>query len=153
MEKTSQSWQATPTGCHAFLPVTVNAVTLIVAWIGIGVLAFLAPCGCGTITTRAKGTGGLYSGTGHDLENVGNAREWCDWSVEGQAGNVPFLLPRGLLWVFDTPLSFAADTLLAPVDALRSPETNPDELHEAWQQGAADTNQPIRWNSKTTDGR
>ena len=82
-------------------------------------------CGCGTVTARGHEPIGPYCGLGYDMERLTNGDEWLDWSLQGQSGNVPFFLPRGLLWVLDTLLSFTADTLLLPVDALRpnSPDT------------------------------
>ncbi len=93
----------------------------------VAALALLAGCGCGTVTTRTKGLGGPYSGVAHDLEKLASADEWCDLSVQGQASNIPFWLPCGLLWVCDLPLSFTADTLLLPVDALRTRAPEPEE--------------------------
>jgi uncharacterized protein YceK len=76
--------------------------------------------GCGTVSTRTKGDAGPYHGFGYDMEKISNAGEWLDCSGQGSAGNVPFLWPRGVLWVLDVPLSLVADTLLLPADALRS---------------------------------
>ncbi len=75
--------------------------------------------GCGTVVTRTKGDAGAYHGFGYDMEKISNASEWMDDWGQGSAGNVPFLWPRGVLWVLDVPLSLVSDTLLLPVDALR----------------------------------
>ncbi len=93
----------------------------------VAALALLAACGCGTVTTRTKGLYHSYSDVAHDLEKLASTDEWSDLSVQGQASNVPFWLPRGLLWVFDLPLSFTADTLLLPSDALRARPPEPEE--------------------------
>lgn len=99
----------------------------------VATLSFLAVCGCGTVSTRTKGFGGPYSGVGYDLERVGSAEEWCEWSVQGSASDIPFFFPRGLLWALDTPLSIVADTILLPADALRSPASKPEESDEGGQ--------------------
>ena len=76
--------------------------------------------GCGTVSTRMTGNAGPYQGFGYDMEKMSNADEWVDFSGQGSAGGVPFVWPPGLLWFVDAPLSLVADTLLVPVDALRS---------------------------------
>ena len=87
--------------------------------LGSRLAAVLALSGCGTLTTHVNGPSGVYSGVGHDMEKLATADEWTDWSVRGSAGSVPFLAPRGLLWILDTPLSLAADTIILPADLLR----------------------------------
>jgi uncharacterized protein YceK len=91
-------------------------------------LAFLGLCGCGTVSTRAKGLGGPYSGLSHDLEKIGSAEEWSDASITGNASGVPFFLPRGLLWGLDAPFSLVGDTLCLPVDWLH-PKYGPPSQH------------------------
>ncbi|HWH70444.1 MAG TPA: YceK/YidQ family lipoprotein [Candidatus Sulfotelmatobacter sp.] len=93
----------------------------------IAALALVALCGCGTVTTRMKGAGGLYSGFSADMEKVGSAEEWLNAPMDGRVGNWPLPCPRGLFWVVDIPFSLTADTLLLPVDALRPAAAKPDE--------------------------
>lgn len=76
-------------------------------------------CGCGTVSARAKGPGGPYSGVGYDFEKLSSGDEWSDFSVMGQAGSIPFLAPRGLLWLLDIPLSLVGDTVMLPVEAFQ----------------------------------
>ncbi len=91
--------------------------------------ALLCASGCGTIGTRTKGTGGTYSGVTSDLQKAASREEWLAMSGQGSAGTVPFVWPRGIVWILDTPLSFAADTVLLPFDALRpkAPEADSQE--------------------------
>ena len=107
--------------------------------------------GCGTVSTRTKGYAGPYHGFGHDMEKVCSADEWLDSSGQGRAGNVFFSWPRGLLWILDAPLSLVADTLLLPVDALRSNRAEESVESETGQpDGAATGNQPIPAGTNTT---
>ncbi len=81
-------------------------------------LAMVFP-GCGTVSTRTNGDTGQYHGFGYDMKKVSTGSEWLEFSGEGSAGKVPFLWPRGVVWILDAPLSLVVDTLLLPADALR----------------------------------
>ncbi len=83
------------------------------------VVALIALCGCGTITSRTKGLGRPYSGFGYDMEKLSSAEGWFGSSAEGNASDIPLIIPGGVLWALDIPLSLVADTLLLPVDAVR----------------------------------
>jgi uncharacterized protein YceK len=92
----------------------------------VSTLALLALCGCGTVTSRAKGLGGRYSGFGYDMEKLSSAEGWFGSSAEGHASNVPVVIPGGVFWLLDIPFSLIADTILLPVDALRRAPPKPE---------------------------
>ncbi len=94
------------------------------------IAALVVVCGCGTVSTRVKDNGGPYSGLGHDMEKICSGKAWTTWSIQGRAGDWPFPCPQGLLWVADAPLSFVADTVLLPVDALTSRTNRVGEAQE-----------------------
>ena len=117
------------------------------SWMVTGVVGLVTVtlAGCGTVNARKRGDAGLYHGFGYDMEQLCNADEWMNKSGQGNAGHVPFEWPRGLLWVLDAPLSFVADTLLLPADALRSRSAEEKQQPEArLPDGAANGNQPPR---------
>ncbi len=110
---------------------------------GLLALTAMALCGCGTISTRIKGDSSLYCGFAQDVEKVSSAEEWLTWSGQGSAGDVPFPLPRGLLWVVDAPLSLVADTIMLPADCLRSKTARANAEPEAGQPGGANGSPPV----------
>lgn len=108
---------------------------------GLVTLTVVALCGCGTVSTRTKGDSGPYCGFSHDMEKVSRAEEWLTWSGEGSAGAVRFPWPRGLLWIVDVPLSLTGDTIMLPVDCLRSKRAQANVQSEAGQDRATNGSQ------------
>ncbi len=105
-------------------------------------LAFPVFCGCGSVTARVKGAGDPYCGFTYDMEKLASGEEWGDWSVQGSAGNAVFPAPRALLWIVDSPLSFAADTILFPVDLLRPDSGSAKEFSERGQPTGSNLHRP-----------